>query len=70
MSLDASDLQHLDMLVRRGIGTSRIQLIQTQIQTKLARLKRLARECEKLDPAEERAEAESWQGALCGHWGA
>lgn len=62
ISIDPEDLEQLDELVTRGVAASRSQLIQEAVHDKLARLKRtrLAAECAKLDPEEERAEAESW----------
>jgi Arc/MetJ-type ribon-helix-helix transcriptional regulator len=65
ISIDPSDLAELDALVSRGVAASRSRLIQEAVHDKLARLKksRLALECAKLDPKEERAEAETWLGS-------
>ncbi len=62
ISIDPEDLSQVDELVRRGVAASRSQLIQEAVHDRLARLSRtrLAQECAKLDPAAERAEAESW----------
>lgn len=62
ISIDPEDLSQVDELVRRGVAASRSQLIQEAVHDRLARLSqtRLARECAKLDPEAERAEAESW----------
>jgi Arc/MetJ-type ribon-helix-helix transcriptional regulator len=65
ISIDPSDLAELDDLVARGVAASRSQLIQEAVHDRLARLKRtrLAAECAKLEPDQERAEAESWLGS-------
>lgn len=65
ISIDPTDLEELDELVARGVAASRSQLIQEAVHDKLARLKRtrLAAECAKLNPDQERAEAESWIGS-------
>lgn len=62
ISIDPEDLSQVDELVRRGVAASRSQLIQEAVHDRLARLSqtRLARECAKLHPEAERAEAESW----------
>ena len=62
ISIDPADLEQLDELVRRGVATSRSQLIQGAVREKLVRLQRtrLAQECMRLDPEAERAEAEGW----------
>jgi Arc/MetJ-type ribon-helix-helix transcriptional regulator len=60
ISLDPQSLREVDQLVDRGIFPSRSKLIQDAIAEKLQRLRRvrLARECAKLKPEEERAAAE------------
>lgn len=65
ISIDPADLEELDELVARGAAASRSALIQEAVHDKLARLKRtrLAAESAKLDPGQERAEAESWLGS-------
>jgi len=65
ISIDPEDLEELDELVARGVAASRSQLIQEAVRDRLARLKRtrLAAECAKLEPDQERAEAESWLGS-------
>ena len=62
ISMDPDDLSQVDELVRQGVAASRSQLIQEAVRDRLARLNRtrLAKECAKLDPEAERAEAESW----------
>lgn len=65
ISIDPEDLEELDELVARGVAASRSQLIQEAVRDRLARLKRtrLAAECAKLEPDQERAESESWLGS-------
>lgn len=60
ITLDKDMLEHLDRLVRELVFPNRSKAIQQALREKLARLEgtRLARECRKLDPAEERAMAE------------
>lgn len=60
VSLEASLLERLDGLVRQHLFPSRSGAIEAAIEEKLARLAktRLASECAKLDPREERALAE------------
>ena len=65
ISLDESTLERLDRLVRKQVFTNRSQAIQEAVEEMLSRLEqsRLARECEKLDPAFEKALAEEgWGG--------
>ena len=45
----------------RRVAKTRKCAVRKTMLLKPARLKRLARECAKLDPAEERAMAEEWQ---------
>jgi Arc/MetJ-type ribon-helix-helix transcriptional regulator len=58
--LDERILAQVDWLVRSGRFPSRSRVIQVALAEKLERLRqgRLARECAKLDPAEEKAFAE------------
>lgn len=60
ISLEASTLERLDILVARAAFPNRSQAIQTAVEEKLARLDRgrLARECAKLDPVFEQTLAE------------
>jgi Arc/MetJ-type ribon-helix-helix transcriptional regulator len=70
ITLDDQLLGRLDHLVKAHVFPSRSRAIQDAVADKLARLDRtrLARECAKLDPAEEKtlaeeglvAEADSW----------
>lgn len=60
ISLDASTLAQLDLLVAKAAFPSRSQAIQEAVEEKLSRLDRgrLARECAKLDPTLEKTLAE------------
>ncbi len=60
ISIDVHALEQVDHLVKGGVYPSRSNLIQSAVAEKLERLNRsrLARECAKLDPAREQAEAE------------
>lgn len=62
ISLDPEALKELDRLVESGLAPSRSRLIQDALQEKLERIRRvrLARECAKLDRAEERKAAEEF----------
>ena len=62
ISLDPAALQEVDQMVRRGLFPSRSKLIQDAVVEKLNRFRRvrLAEECAKLRPAEERAAAEEF----------
>jgi len=57
ISLDPKDLRQIDRLVRAGRFPSRSRLLQDALHEKLQRLdrSRLAEECAKLSPAEERS---------------
>ena len=60
VSIDALLLERIDRLVRTGRFRRRSEFIQLAIEEKLTRFRRdrLAAECAKLDPDEERAMAE------------
>lgn len=62
ISLDPEALRQVDQLVEGGLFPSRSKLIQDAVAEKLLRLRRvrLARECAKLQPSEERAAAEEF----------
>lgn len=62
ISIDSSALDEMDGLVSRGVFPSRSQLIQIAVSEKLQRIgrHRLAEECAKLRPEEERAAAEEF----------
>jgi len=67
VSLDPRALQRVDRLVRSGVFANRSRAIQEALDEKLDRLEhtRLARECAKLDPEEEKAWAnERWTADL------
>jgi Arc/MetJ-type ribon-helix-helix transcriptional regulator len=60
ITVERETLAHLDRLVKNQVFPNRSQAIQAALEEKLARLEkhRLARECAKLDPADEKAFAE------------
>lgn len=60
VTLEADLVQHLDHLVDERQFANRSQAIESAVAEKLARMAktRLARECSKLEPAEEKALAE------------
>ncbi len=70
ISLDKALLKKLDRLVRSSVFPSRSRAIQDALTEKLARLERtrLARECAKLDPADEKALAEEGMAAEIAEW--
>lgn len=65
LTLDSALLDRVDDLVARARFRNRSQAIETALAEKLARLARtrLAEECAKLDPAEERQVADEGLGA-------
>lgn len=65
LTLDSTLLERVDDLVARARFRNRSQAIETALAEKLARLARtrLAEECAKLDPAEERRIADESFGA-------
>lgn len=60
ITLDENSLAELDRLVRQGSYPNRSRAIEAAVTERIARehQSRLARECAKLDPEEERALAE------------
>lgn len=60
ISIDQSLLERVDRLVRSGVFPDRSHIIQQAIEEKIARIDRtrLARECAKLQPADEQALAD------------
>ena len=60
ISMDEQTLRRVDLLVKARVFRSRSHAIENSVEEKLQRMKksRLARECAKLDKAEERAMAE------------
>ena len=70
VTLDAALLTQLDRLIAAEQFPNRSQAIEAAVAAHLDRLRRtrLARECAKLDPAEERALAEEGLGADAADW--
>jgi len=70
ISIDQKLLAELDGLVAENVFANRSQAIQAAVQEKLARMRRgrLARECRKLDPAEEQAIAEEGMSEEFSQW--
>jgi metal-responsive CopG/Arc/MetJ family transcriptional regulator len=70
LTLDTQLLERVDHLVARQWFRNRSQAIETALAEKLARLARtrLAEECAKLDPAEERQLAEEGLAAADDSW--
>ena len=70
ITIDESTLHRLDRLVKDRVFPNRSKAIQDAVEQKLKKLEqnRLARECEKLDPALERAMAEKGMGEELEQW--
>jgi Arc/MetJ-type ribon-helix-helix transcriptional regulator len=70
ISIDAKALERLDELVRSGVFGNRSQAIEKAVADTLERLgrTRLALECAKLDPAEEKALAEEGLAEEVSEW--
>jgi metal-responsive CopG/Arc/MetJ family transcriptional regulator len=70
VSLDAKLVDRLNTLVSQARFPSRSQAIEVALEEKLERLSRvrLARECAKLDPREERGLAEEGMGEELASW--
>ena len=70
ITMDESTLHRLDRLVKDRVFPNRSRAIQDAVEEKLRRLEqnRLARECAKLDPAEEKAMAEEGMGEELDQW--
>ena len=70
ITMDESTLHRLDRLVKDRVFPNRSRAIQDAVEEKLKRLEqnRLARECAKLDPAEEKAMAEEGMGEELDQW--
>jgi len=70
ITLEEETLRRLDRLVSRRAFPSRSQAIQAAIEEKLERLEnvRLARECGKLDPEQEKALAEEGMSEDLSRW--
>ncbi len=61
VTVEARTLEEIDRLVRESVFPNRSRAVQKSLEETLERVSknRLRRECLKLDPAEERREAES-----------
>jgi Arc/MetJ-type ribon-helix-helix transcriptional regulator len=70
ISIDRQLVAELDGLVAERVFANRSQAIQAAVQEKLTRMRRgrLARECAKLDPAEEKAMAEEGMSEELAQW--
>ena len=70
ITLDAELLDRVDELVSRREFRNRSQAIETALAEKLTRARRtrLARECAKLNPADEKALAEEGLGGSADAW--
>ncbi len=70
ITLDEKTLKTIDRYVKERKFPNRSQAIQRAVGEKLQRLRhgRLARECAKLDPKEERTLAEEGLGSEAKHW--
>ena len=70
VTIDTELLRELDELIARSRFPNRSQAIEAAVAEKLDRLRtgRLARECAKLDPQEEKALAEEGLGAELDAW--
>ena len=70
ITLDRRLLAELDGLVTENVFANRSQAIQAAVQEKLDRMRRcrLARECAKLDPAQEQAMAEEGISQELAQW--
>jgi Arc/MetJ-type ribon-helix-helix transcriptional regulator len=70
LTIDASLIEQVDQLVAKKVFPNRSKAIQEALRDKLSRLKRtrLARECAKLDPKQERALAEEGMDQELATW--
>jgi metal-responsive CopG/Arc/MetJ family transcriptional regulator len=70
ISIEADLLRQIDRLVKERVFESRSQAVRAAVDEKLERLDkdRLARECAKLDPVEERAYADLGLNADLEEW--
>jgi metal-responsive CopG/Arc/MetJ family transcriptional regulator len=70
ITLDDKFLRELDQLVRERVFQNRSQAIQLAVAEKLERLqrRRLAQECARLDPEEEKVMAEEGLTEDLGEW--
>ena len=70
ITLDQMTLHLVDKLVQNSVYPNRSRVIQEAVAEKLARIdrSRLARECAKLEPTEERALAEEGMSEEMSQW--
>lgn len=70
ITLEEKFLDELDRLVKERVFRNRSQAIQLAVEEKLERLqrRRLAQECARLDPAEEKVMAEEGLTEDLGEW--
>lgn len=70
ISMDRETLEKLDRFVKENAFPSRSSAIQEAVEEKLEKIERtrLAKECAKLDPAEEKAMAEEGATEDFGQW--
>jgi Arc/MetJ-type ribon-helix-helix transcriptional regulator len=70
ITLERAILEEVDRLVSLGTFANRSRAIESAVYERVSRLSggRLARECAKLDPAEERAFAEQGMEAELDQW--
>ena len=70
ISLDLKTLKRLDVLFHRRFFPSRSRAIQEALEEKLMKIdkSRLAKECDKLDPVEERELSEEGIGSEAKEW--
>ena len=70
VSLDEGTLSRLDRLVSQAVFPNRSQAVQAAVEEKLERIERsrLARECAKLDPEDEKALAEEGLNRDLSEW--
>ena len=70
ITMNERTLRRLDRLVKERVFPNRSKAIQDAVEEKLEKLEqnRLARECAKLDPTEEKARAEEGIGEELEQW--
>ena len=70
ITLAEKTVRYLDEEVKRGRFANRSQAVQEAVDDKITRLRRsrLAEECAKLNPAEERTHAEEGFDEDCAQW--
>jgi Arc/MetJ-type ribon-helix-helix transcriptional regulator len=70
ITMNESTLHRLDRLVKDRVFPNRSKAIQDAVEERLKKLERnrLARECKKLNPAEEKAMAEEGMGEELEQW--